>query len=133
MATATKKTAGRARKSATKAPSELTPAANAAVARASAAAGTKAAGKAIAAAATRVKRPLIIGGSAAAGVIGGLLVHRQATRSGRNGLSKVSLPMRDGNLDLHGLAAAAHKAGDIGRQLDEIGGAIDRVHGKKHG
>jgi hypothetical protein len=108
-------------------PSKQTPAANAAVAKTAAIAGTKAAGRAVAVAAERVKTPLIVGGAATAGVIGGLIVHRRSSRSGRNGFSRIHLPLRDGKLDLSTIAAAAHKAGELGQQANELGTALDRV------
>ena len=114
-----------------KAPSKQTQAANAAVARQSAVAGTKAAGRAVAAAAKQAKTPLIVGGAAAAGIAGGLIAQRRSSRSrfNPNGLSK--LPIRDGKLDLGALASAAHKAGELGQQMNDIGTAIDRAQGRK--
>src|SRR5436190_1138428 len=53
------------------------PAANAALAGKGAAAGTKAAGKAISGALYRARAPLIGGGAAAAGFVGGLAVLRR--------------------------------------------------------
>jgi hypothetical protein len=50
--------------------------ANAALAGRAALAGTKAAGRAVASAADRAGTPLIVGGAAAAGVIGGLAIDR---------------------------------------------------------
>jgi hypothetical protein len=59
----------------------LDAAANAALAGQAALAGTRAAGKAASLALSRAKLPLIAGGSAAAGLLGGLaVIHR-----GRNG------------------------------------------------
>jgi len=66
-----------ARKTASKAPDPTSRAANAAVAAAHAAKGTKAAGQAVGVVAARVRKPLIIGGAAVAGVAGGLALSKR--------------------------------------------------------
>jgi hypothetical protein len=118
-----------AQKSASSAPSPTDAAANAAAAKVAALNGTRAAGKALAAAVERAKTPLIVGGAATAGVVGGLAIHRRNSRSrlGLNGLSGIPLPVRDGRLDLDAIAAAAHRAGSLGQQLHEIGNALEHA------
>jgi hypothetical protein len=54
--------------------------ANAAAAAAHAAKGTRAAGQAVGALAGVAKKPLIIGGAAAAGIAGGLAISKRAGR-----------------------------------------------------
>lgn len=61
---------------ATKTPKKAETAADAVLAGKAAMAGTRAAGKAVSLAAGRAKMPLIAGGSAAAGLLGGLAVIR---------------------------------------------------------
>lgn len=118
-------------KRATSAAQQASPAANAALAGRAALAGTKAAGRAVVSSAERAGTPLIVGGAAAAGVIGGVLVHRRAARS-PDGFTGISNLVRDGKLDLDVVAGAARRAGAMGQQLGEIGTAIERVErGKK--
>lgn len=62
-------------------------AANAALAGKAAVAGTRAAGKVVSLAASRARVPLIAGGSAAAGLVGGLTVIRRR-RNGRQAWGK---------------------------------------------
>jgi len=86
QATKTKKPAGsRAKQGPRKASKDVaTPidaTANAALAGKAAVAGTRAAGRALSLAASRAKAPLIVGGSAAAGLAGGLaVIHRRKGR-----------------------------------------------------
>jgi hypothetical protein len=80
MAAATKGKRSVAKKAAPKAPDPLNRSANAAAAAAHAAKGTVAAGQAVGALASLAKKPLIIGGAAAAGVAGGVALSKRAGR-----------------------------------------------------
>jgi hypothetical protein len=114
------KTAGGARKNAR---SRKTPD-NAAAAREAAAAGTRAAGKALAGVARQAKVPLVIGGAATAGLVGGLAVRARAKRSSRRFGGGLPLPMRDGKLDLEAIEAAAKRLSSVTNQIGEIAGAM---------
>jgi hypothetical protein len=103
--------------------------ANAAAAAAAAAKGTKAASHAVAAVATRAKKPLIVGGAAVAGVAGGIAL-RHRGGAGRRRLP-FGLQMRNGNLDLSSIASGAQRVGQIGQQISELAAAADRASGGK--
>lgn len=78
MAQATKSRKPEIKKVAADAAAPIDAAANAALAGKAALAGTRAAGKAVTLAASRARMPLIAGGSAAAGLAGGLaVIHRR--------------------------------------------------------
>ena len=104
-----------------------------AAAREAAANGTKAAGRAVMAAGQGLKTPLIMGGAAVAGVAGGLAVRRlnSGSRSGRTRLGDISLPIRDGRLDLDGIASAAKRVGAFGEQLGNVSEALKGASSEK--
>jgi len=79
-----KKVGARAAKEAT---SPVGVAANAALAGKAAVAGTRAAGKAVSSAVSHARTPLIVGGSAAVGIAGGLVASRRR-RGGRRAWGK---------------------------------------------
>lgn len=89
-------------------------AANIVAAQQAAATGTKAAGRAVAAA----KAPLIIGGAAVTGVVGGLMANRHRRRSKRSPLA--GLLRRDGSLDLESVASAARRLGSLSESVAEM-------------
>jgi hypothetical protein len=91
--------------------------------------GTKAAGRAVATAAQRAKTPLVVGAAAAAGIAGGLVAKRLSNGSRSKGmrLSDISLPIRDGKLDLDAIASAAERVGSFGQQLGDVANALKRV------
>jgi hypothetical protein len=103
------------------------PRVNAIAAKDAAAAGTKAAGKAVAAAASKAKTPLIVGGAAIAGVAGGLVAKNRVSSSKRGRRPRFSLPTRDGKLDLDAVASAARRVGAMGEQVGEIANALERA------
>ena len=104
-------------------------AANAIAARAAAAAGARAAGRAVVTAVEQAKTPVIVGGTAAAALVGGLLIRRHSRDSA---VRRIPLPIRDGKLDLAAIASAARKAGEFGQQLGDIGNAIERAQKHKN-
>ena len=129
---ATKRSPSAAKKApsaAKKAPSAAKGASEAAAARQAAVAGTKAAGRAVATATERAKTPLIVGGAAVAGVVGGLVVKRlnNGSRSSGMRLRDIPLPIRDGKLDLDAVASAAQSVGSFGQQLGDVANALKRV------
>jgi hypothetical protein len=75
-----KKAGSAARKAAPEIPDPVSRGANAAAAATHAAKGTMAAGQAVGALASLVRKPLIIGGAAAAGVAGGVALSKRAGR-----------------------------------------------------
>jgi hypothetical protein len=83
----------------------------------------------VAAATERAKTPLIVGGAAVAGVVGGLVVKRLNNGSRSNGmrLRDIPLPIRDGKLDLDAVASAAQSVGSFGQQLGDVANALKRV------
>jgi hypothetical protein len=102
---------------------------NAIAARKAAAAGTKAAGRAVASAASQAKVPLVIGGAAVTGAAGALIAKNRwgGSGRGRGGRRRISLPMRNGKLDLDAVASAARRVGAIGEQVGDVANAIQRV------
>lgn len=93
-------------------------AANIVAAQQAAATGTKAAGRAVAAAASEAKAPLIIGGAAVTGVVGGLMATRHRRRPKRSPLG--GLLRRDGSLDLESVASAARRLGSLSESVAEM-------------
>jgi hypothetical protein len=101
--------------------------------------GTKAAGKAVTATVARVKTPLLVGGAAVAGAVGGAALKDRLTGSRSNGLAKrfkgVSMPNPTKNVNLEKLtnidfdkvASTAQKVGNYGRQVDEVASAVKRA------
>jgi hypothetical protein len=98
-----------------------------------------AAGKAVAAAAGKLKTPILVGGAALAGVVGGTAIRNRITSTRSRGLGarlkNVSLPKPRKGVDLDALtkldfdkiAAAAERVGTYGRQIDEVAGAVRRA------
>lgn len=84
MAQATKTPKAKARKASKKVAAPVDAAGNAAMAGKAAVAGTRAAGKAVSMTVSRAKVPLIAGGSAAAGLLGGLAVIRRRKHGKRS-------------------------------------------------
>jgi hypothetical protein len=138
----TTKSAGRARKTASKTAKPEIPDSPAAAARQAASAGTKAAGKAVGAAVAKAKKPLAVGGAAAIGVAGGLVLRDRVSQSRSQMLTKrikrVSLPKPPKNVDLDALkkidfdkvSKAAERVGNYGRQVDEVASAVQRASEK---
>jgi hypothetical protein len=100
-------------------PSEATTAGGAALA------GTKAAGKAVGAAVSKAKGPLLAAGVATAGVVGGLAIAGRRSRS----KSRLRLP----SLDIDRAADAAKRVGAYGQQVADIADAVQtaRKSGRK--
>ena len=111
-------------------------------AKEAASAGTKAAGKAIAAGAAKLKRPALVTGAAAAGVIGGVALKQRVDGSRSKGMRarlsratpNLSLPKpgkprlpKGAKLDLDGVSKTAQKVGSYGRQVDEVARAVQRA------
>jgi hypothetical protein len=92
-------------------------AANAALAGKAAAAGTRAAGKAVSSAVSRAKVPVIAGGAAAAGLVGGLAVIRRHQGGTR----------RNGAFDFDNIIAAAQRLGSFGEEIGRAATAIQRA------
>jgi hypothetical protein len=46
-------------------------------------------------------------------------------------LQRLPLPIRDGKLDLEGIASAARRVGEMEEQVGDIGAAIERVQHEK--
>ena len=85
---------------------------NATAARHAAAAGTRAAGKAAALAMRRARVPLVIGGAAVAGAVGGLAVRsRQRQRP---------------KLDLHAVESTAKRVSELTGQIGTVAAAMQR-------
>jgi hypothetical protein len=118
-------------------------AAPAAAAKDAAVAGTKAAGKAVSTAASKVKTPLMVGGAAIAGVVGGAAIRSkiQSNRAGPvrkrlNGFHMPNMPkpgkaidvvkLRK-SVDLDRVADTAQRVGSYGRQVGEVAGAVERA------
>jgi hypothetical protein len=120
-----------ASKSTSKAASTASKAAEpATAAREAATAGTVAAGKAVAAAAGKLKAPILLGGMAVAGVVGGAAIRNRiaSTRSRGFGRRLSSLDLDSlTKLDFDKIAAAADRVGAYGRQIDEVAGAVRRA------
>ena len=95
-------------------------AANAAQAQLHALAGTRAAGKAVSAATSRARTPLIAGGAALAGLAGGLALINRA----RNGSGLGRRSSKDGAFDLDSIASAAKRLSSFGDQVGVIASAV---------
>jgi hypothetical protein len=118
-------------------------AAPAAAAKDAAVAGTKAAGKAVSTAASKVKTPLMVGGAAIAGVVGGAAIRSkiQSNRAGPvrkrlNGFHMPNMPKPGKAIDVAKLrksvdfdrvADTAQRVGSYGRQVGEVAGAVERA------
>jgi hypothetical protein len=118
-------------------------AAPAAAAKDAAVAGTKAAGKAVSTAASKVKTPLMVGGAAIAGVVGGAAIRSkiQSNRAGPvrkrlNGFHMPNMPKPGKAIDVAKLrksvdfdrvADTAERVGSYGRQVGEVAGAVERA------
>jgi hypothetical protein len=128
----------RAKRTTTKASSQAA-AGPATAAKEAAAAGTKAAGKAVSTAVSKAKTPLLVGGAAIAGVVGGAALKDRMPGNRSNGLAKrfkgMSMPNPTKNVDLGKLtnidfdkvASTAQKVGNYGRQVDEVASAVKRA------
>ncbi|MFL5871598.1 MAG: hypothetical protein ACJ75R_10980 [Solirubrobacterales bacterium] len=132
-------TATRARKRTSNAKSQATQAPTEA-AREAAVEGTKAAGRAVGAAVSKAKTPLIVGGAAVAGVVGGAALRDRLAKNRSNGLvgklKGISMPSGPAKPDLQGMikkidfdkvSSAAERVGTYGRQVDEVAGAVKRA------
>jgi hypothetical protein len=82
-------------------------------------------------AAKRVKTPLAVGGGAAAGVLGGLVLRSRS--SSRHSLFKnTELPWKDGKFDADAIASAAEGVESFGKQVGTIAKALKtQQNGKK--
>lgn len=90
---------------------------------------------------SKAKVPLLAGGAAAVGIAGGAAARKlgapKPAPSRFGGLKGVSLPRPKGGVDLSkvdlpkvdidSLTAAGKRAGEIGRQIGEIAGAVERA------
>ena len=81
-------------------------------------------------AAKRVKKPLAIGGGAAAGVLGGLALKHRANSSRGGAFKNLKLPMSDGRIDPEAISAAGKRVETFGRQLNVVATAL-RAQQKK--
>jgi hypothetical protein len=97
--------------------------------------GTKAAGKAVSTAVGKLKTPLLVGGAAVAGVVGGVAV-RSKTKSKRGPLSGLHMPGNGKGIDLDRMrksidfdkvASTARRVGSYGRQVGEVATAVERA------
>lgn len=103
-------------------------AANVAAAQKAAAAGTRAAGKALSSATSRAKTPLIAGGAAAVGLVGGMALFKRA-RSHEPGMVesiRAAVSGRDGTLDLDVIVEAARRIGSVGDQVAAVADAVQK-------
>ena len=127
-------TASKTRKRTSSAKSQATQAP--ASAKEAAAAGTKAAGKAVATAVSKAKTPLMVGGAAVVGVVGGAALRDRLAHNRSNGfvgrLKGVSMPSAP-KVDLQGafksidfdkVSKTAQRVGNYGRQVDEVATAV---------
>ena len=116
-----RKTKGAARRAPSGSSAPVGRAGNLVAAQHAAAAGTRAAGRAVAAAASQGKTPLIVGGAAITGLAGGLVANRRLRRSRRSRFAGFSL--RDGSLDLDAVASAARRVGSLGQSVADMADA----------
>jgi hypothetical protein len=112
-------------------PDKVSGAPAAAAAAQSALAGTRAAGQAVATATRRIKTPLIVGGGALAGVLGGLALRHRTNGSKFSGsIGGVKLPIQDGKVDLDAVGAAAERLESLGQQAGTVVSALRAQQGK---
>ena len=82
----------------------------------------------MAAAGSRAKTPLIVGGAAAAGLAGGLAVLNRR-RASRGLVERVRLAVsgRDGTIDFESIAAAANGVSSFGERIAAVASALQRA------